>query len=207
MFTGIVRGIGKVANVKSLPGLTTFNFLIPSDLMMGMEIGASVAIDGTCLTVVSVTGNKITFDAIEETLNKTNLKFLKKGDSVNIERAARFGDEIGGHVLSGHIYGTATIQSIKRTENHSVISFNCPNQWTHYMFSKGYIALNGTSLTLVDVDREKGNFSVHLIPETLKRTTFGIKKENDPINVELDTQTQTIVDTLERILYANRSTN
>lgn len=199
MFTGIIRGIGQVAEIKSLQGLTQFSILVPQELMTHLEIGASVAIDGVCLTVVNFNSNIIIFDAIQETLDKTNMKFLKKGDVVNVERSARFGDEIGGHVLSGHIYGTAAVQAIQKSENNHVVFFQCPVAWTKYMFPKGYIALNGTSLTLVDVDKEKGEFSVHLIPETLRKTTFGTKKEQDAINVELDTQTQTIVDTIERI--------
>jgi riboflavin synthase len=200
MFTGIIRGIGKIAEIESLPGLTRLSISIPSDLMGNLEMGASIAVDGVCLTVVRFTSNEVSFDLIQETLDKTNLKFLKKGDLVNIERSARFGDEIGGHILSGHIYGTATVHSVKRTENNWAVFFQCPVEWTNYLFPKGYIALNGTSLTLVDVDKEKGHFSVHLIPETLKRTTFGIKKEHDPINVEIDAQTQTIVDSIARIL-------
>jgi riboflavin synthase len=199
MFTGIVRGIGKIASIQSLPGLTQFSISIDPDLLKDLEVGASIAIDGTCLTVVSFTSDKVVFDAIQETLDKTNMKFLKVGDLVNVERAARFGDEIGGHVLSGHIYGTAMIQSIKRTDNNCAVSLKCPVEWTNYLFPKGYIALNGASLTLVDVDKENGSFSVHLIPETLKKTTFGTKKEQDFVNVELESQTQIIVDTIERI--------
>lgn len=206
MFTGIIRGIGKIAKIKSRPGLSQLSISIDADLLADLEVGASIAIDGTCLTVVSFTSNEAVFDAIEETLNKTNLKCLKEGDLVNVERAARFGDEIGGHILSGHIYGTATIRSIQRTENNCAVSLKCPAEWTNYLFPKGYIALNGASLTLVDVDKENGHFSVHLIPETLKKTTFGIKQEQDSINVELETQTQIIVDTIERI-YANKSTS
>lgn len=206
MFTGIIRGIGEILEIISLPGLTKFIISFPQDLISKLEIGASVAIDGVCLTIVSFSSHEVVFDAIQETLDKTNLKFLEKGNFVNIERAACFGDEIGGHVLSGHIYGTAIIQSLQKTENNCAISLKCPVGWTRYMFPKGYIALNGISLTLVDVDKEKGYFSFHLIPETLKKTTLGIKKKNDLINVELDTQTQTVVDTIERI-YANKSTN
>lgn len=180
MFTGIIRGIGRVAEIKVSPGLLQFSISIPPDLMDNLEIGASIAIDGVCLTVVHFTSNEVFFDVIQETLDKTNLKSLKKGDLVNVERSARFGDEIGGHVLSGHIYGTANVHSIQKTENNYAVSFKCPVAWTHYLFPKGYIALNGTSLTLVDVDKEKGLFSVHLIPETLRKTTFGEKKGSGP---------------------------
>lgn len=206
MFTGIVKGIGKVAKITPTLGSCQYRITMDPHLLTDLQIGASIAIDGTCLTVVSFTPNDATFDAINETLHKTNMKFLKEGDPVNVERAARFGDEIGGHILSGHIIGTATINSIDRTDNNCVIWLKCPTTWTKYLFPKGYIALNGASLTLVDVNKEKGLFSVHLIPETLAKTTFGMKKPNDPINMEIETQTQVIVDTIEKI-YTSKSTS
>lgn len=199
MFTGIVRCIGKIVKNTHLPGFTEYSISMPKNFLSHLEKGASVSIDGVCLTVVSFTSNEATFDAIDETLSRTALKSLKEGDLVNLERAARFGDEVGGHILSGHIFGTATIHSIDRTGNQYVVYLKCPVEWTKYLFPKGYIALNGASLTLVDIDKTHGIFSVHLIPETLKNTTFEIKKINDPINVELDTQTQIIVDTLENL--------
>jgi len=199
MFTGIIRGIGKVVKVKSLEGLTQFQIFLHNALLLDVQKGASIAIDGVCLTVVDSTANEVTFDAINETLNKTNLKLLKEGDLVNIERAARFGDEIGGHILSGHIFGTVNIQSIERPPNNWVITLECPPEWTKYLFPKGYVALNGASLTVVDVDKQGGGFSVHMIPETLEATTFGFKKEGALINLEIETQTQIIVDTIERM--------
>lgn len=199
MFTGIIRGIGKVVKVKSLEGLTQFQIFLDNALLLDVQKGASIAIDGACLTVVDTTANEVTFDAINETLNKTNLKLLKEGDLVNIERAARFGDEIGGHILSGHIFGTVNIQSIERPPNNWVVTLECPPEWTKYLFPKGYVALNGASLTLVDVDKQGGVFSVHMIPETLEATTFGFKKEGALINLEIETQTQIIVDTIERM--------
>ncbi|HEV8052949.1 MAG TPA: riboflavin synthase subunit alpha [Parachlamydiaceae bacterium] len=206
MFTGIIRGVGKIAKLNSKPGACQYQIAMDKNLLTDLQIGASIAIDGTCLTVVSFTKHEATFDAINETLQKTNMKFLKEGDLVNIERAARFGDEIGGHILSGHIFCTAVIDSIERTENNCVIWLKCPLEWIKYLFPKGYIALNGASLTLVDVDKQSGLFSVHLIPETLEKTTFGMKKAKDAINVEIDTQTQAIVDTIERI-YTSKSTS
>lgn len=170
----------------------------------GIQRGASVAVDGVCLTVVDFDEKNIWFDVIAETLNRTTLKILKNGQLVNLERSACFGDEIGGHILSGHIYGTAKIESIKANGLNCEMTLSCPEKWIKYFFQKGFIALNGTSLTLVDVDCAKGLFSVHLIPETLRRTTFRNKQEGDLVNVEIDSQTQIIVDTLERI---NRARN
>ena len=150
-------------------------------------------------TVVKIENHYVWFDVIPETIQRTNLKFIEEGDLVNVERSARFGDEIGGHILSGHIMVIAEIDQKSAYESNQGVTFKIDPQWIKYFFSKGYIALDGVSLTLVDVD-PKGKFSVHLIPETLRMTTFGFKKEGDRVNVELDTQTQIIVDTLERIL-------
>lgn len=119
-----------------------------------------------------------------------------------MERAAKFGDEIGGHLLSGHIFGMAQIDKIDLSSNNCAIFFKCAPEWTQYLFPKGYVALNGVSLTLVDVD-PKGLFSVHLIPETLKRTTFGSSRSGDWVNLEFDSQTQAIVDTLHRMKKLN----
>lgn len=199
MFTGIVQGLQKVREVQRLPGMIKFSVELPESFLGGLEIGASVSVDGVCQTVVRMDQNWVWFDAIQETLDRTSLSDLQPGQKVNIERAARFGDEIGGHILSGHVYGKAQISKIDRWENNQKVTFRCPPEWCKYLFSKGYVAIDGASLTLVDVSSE-GLFSVHLIPETLKMTTLGIKKEGDWVNLELDSQTQAIVDTVERIL-------
>lgn len=205
MFTGIVKGIGKVAQVKIAPGLTTFAVAMDPPLLEGLQQGASIAIDGVCLTVVNFDTKQVWFDAIAETLKRTHFNTLKEDQLVNVERSARFGDEIGGHILSGHIFGTAVVSEIERTPNNCAVTFHCPPEWTKYLFPKGYVALNGASLTLVDVDKMEGRFSVHLIPETLQRSTFGKIKVGDRVNLEFDSHTQTLVDSIES--YANRSTN
>ncbi len=206
MFTGIVRGIGKITEAHHIPGRMRLGVSMEKSLSANVETGASIAIDGVCLTVVSTDQNVVHFDVIQETLDRTTLRLLAPHHQVNIERSARLGDEIGGHLLSGHIYGTAKIFSIEKENNNCVVTLQCAPAWTKYLLPKGYIALNGASLTLVDVHKDTGLFTVHLIPETLQRTTFGTKKVGDIANVELDSQTQAIVDTIERI-YANRSTN
>lgn len=154
--------------------------------------------DGVCQTVVALENQNVWFDAIQETLDKTTLHALAAGNLVNIERAAKFSDEIGGHLVSGHVYGTAQIYKMRNWENNREIQFQCSPSWMKYFFPKGYIAIDGVSLTLVQVD-PKGFFSVHLIPETLRITTLG-RKEGDFVNIELDSQTQVTVDTVERVL-------
>lgn len=199
MFTGIVRGLLKIEKVVKKPGMTSYAAAFTEELLQGLQVGASVSVDGVCQTVVKIDQTLVWFDAIRETLERTTIKFLREGMFVNVERAARFGEEIGGHVLSGHIYGTASIAKTDRFENNKIVTFTCEPAWMKYFFPKGYIALDGVSLTLVDVE-PSGWFTVHLIPETLRRTTLGFKKEGSLVNLEFDSQTQAIVDSVERIL-------
>lgn len=198
MFTGIVRGMCKVDTVQKKPGLLQYAITLPNDLLEGLKLGASVSIAGTCQTVVKIENNNVWFDAIQETLDRTTLKTLKPNQYVNVERSARFGDEIGGHLLSGHIWGTAKIKNIQHKDNNCIMTFQVDPEWIKYFFPKGFIALDGVSLTLTDV-HDDGTFTVHFIPETLRLTTFGSKGVGDLVNVELDSQTQTIVTTIERI--------
>ncbi|MEK7532799.1 MAG: riboflavin synthase, partial [Patescibacteria group bacterium] len=121
-------------------------------------------------------------------------------DRVNIERSASLGDEIGGHLLSGHIMGTAEITDIDHSDNNHRVTFRAPREWMKYIFSKGFIALDGCSLTIVEVDKTASTFTVWLIPETLRVTTFGFKKVGDKVNVEIDSRTQTIVDTVQALM-------
>lgn len=199
MFTGIVQGIARVEEVIAAPGLSTFIIALPEDQVDGVNIGASVAINGTCLTVTRQDGNRLYFDAMQETLRRTTLGNLQPGSQVNFERAARIGDEIGGHLLSGHIHATASICDIVRTENNVTVWFELPVAWAKYVFPKGYIAINGASLTIGEVRNNR--FNIHLIPETLRATTFGTATEGQNVNIEIDSQTQTIVDTLTRLGY------
>ena len=199
MFTGIVKGLFEVSHVQKLPGMVKYSVSLPRSLINGLLIGASVSVDGVCQTVVKIDDEHVWFDAIQETLDRTTLQELKVGAKVNIERSARISDEIGGHLISGHVFGKAKIARIQKWENNQKVTFQCDSSWTKYFFSKGYIAIDGASLTLVDVD-PMGSFSVDLIPETLRITTLGIKKEGDWVNIELDSQTQAIVDTVERVM-------
>ncbi|MFL1466217.1 riboflavin synthase subunit alpha [Marinobacter sp. HN1S83] len=199
MFTGIVQGVATIREVSTAPGLNTYAIQLPADRTEGVTIGASVSINGACLTVTRQEGDFLYFDAMQETLRLTTLGKLTRGDRVNFERAARIGDEIGGHLLSGHVHTTATVASIERPENNVTIEFEVPEAWARYIFPKGYIAINGASLTIGEVAGNR--FNVHLIPETLRATTFGDIREGDVVNIEIDSQTQTIVDTLDRLGY------
>lgn len=198
MFTGIVQGMAKVVSIAKKENFQTHIIQLPTDLAQGLEIGASVAHNGCCLTITDVLGDNVTFDLMQATLRLTNLGELREGDYVNVERAARFGDEIGGHSMSGHISLTAIIDQVIDTPNNRTVWFKMPEDSMKYVLAKGYIGIDGCSLTIGEVENER--FSVHLIPETLERTLFGQRKEGDRVNIEFDPQTQAIVDTVERVL-------
>ena len=137
-----------------------------------------------------------------ETLSKTNLGRLKEGDMVNLERAAKFGDEIGGHLMSGHIITTTRITCIKENDFNRTVWFALPDLLKSYILTKGFVGLDGCSLTIGDVTETE--FNVHLIPETLKRTLFGNRRVGDMVNVEIDPQTQAVVDTVKRFMKQQR---
>ena len=163
-----------------------------------LEQGASVAVSGVCLTTsYLLPPTSCRFDVMGETLAKTSLGSLRVGDRVNVERSARIGDEIGGHLVSGHVTGTVAIREIDTLNNNYIVMFACDASWMPYILPKGFIALDGCSLTIVDVS--DATFTIHLIPETLQRTTFGQKKVGDQINLEIDSMTRAIVDTVARI--------
>lgn len=200
MFTGIVQGIARIERIEAGSGLHRLAIAFPEGSVEGVSRGASIAIDGACLTVTEQQAQTIWFDVMMETLRATTLGHRSEGEAVNFERAARIGDEIGGHLLSGHVHCTARVESIETPENNRRIVFSVPEQWRHYLLPKGYIAVNGASLTIGEVT-ERG-FSVYLIPETLQATTFSDLTQGDEVNLEIDSQTQTIVDTLAKMNLA-----
>ena len=199
MFTGIVAGTG---TIREISGEEVVRIVIDFQSVTtdNLETGASVSIDGTCLTVVDINSPKISFDVIPETLQKTTLGNKSAGSSVNLERALKMGDELGGHLLSGHILGMGEItERVEGMENLD-LRISCPSHIMKFVQEKGYIAIDGISLTIGDVDET--SFSLHLIPETLALTTIGGKQIGDKVNIEVDSMTQTIVTTVERILEA-----
>ena len=199
MFTGIVQGLGEVTQIQDHGGIRRLQVRLPTGRDQGLETGASVAINGVCLTVVGWDQHGVEFDVIDETLRLTNLGDLKVGHVVNVERAARFGDEIGGHVLSGHIHGRAQVTEVVETDANLAVWWAIPEALKKYVLPKGYVSLNGCSLTVGDTERD-GQLGIHLIPETRELTTFGRVMVGDSLNIEIDSQTQAIVDTVERVL-------
>ena len=200
MYTGIVQALLPVAEVEVLTGLRRFHLDFPESMREGLETGASVGLNGVCLTVTDISGPRVTFEAIAETLRITNLKDVEAGTLVNIERSAKEGVEVGGHILAGHVVDTAPILTVEDSENNRRLTFQGRPGWLKYVFDKGFLALNGASLTVANLDRDATTFSVNLIPETLKRTNFDRLGAGDEVNVEVDQQTQAIVDTVERVL-------
>jgi riboflavin synthase len=200
MFTGIVQGTASVQSITDRTGLRSLALSFPPGFGEGLAIGASVAVDGVCLTVTQIRDPQSgSFDVIRQTLSLTTLGSLTAGSRVNVERAAQVGAEVGGHPLSGHIDFTATIVELRRSSNNRMLRIGISAPWMRYLFAKGYVAINGASLTVAEAHREPdgaGWVEVWLIPETLRATTYGDKKKNDLVNVEVDRQTQIFVDTV-----------
>ncbi|MFP4137779.1 MAG: riboflavin synthase subunit alpha [Halomonas sp.] len=206
MFTGIVQGTAEVVAIQEAEAFRTLVVALPAPLRQGLELGASVAHNGVCLTVTAIDGERVGFDLMRETLRVTNLGDLAVGDRVNIERAARFGDEIGGHAMSGHVMAMAELVELDEAPNNRRLWFELPHALGRFLFDKGYIGVDGVSLTIGEVrlaTPEHGpRFCVNLIPETLQRTILGERLPGDRVNVEIDPQTQAIVETVERLLEA-----
>ncbi|PMH44936.1 riboflavin synthase subunit alpha [Vibrio sp. 10N.286.49.B3] len=211
MFTGIVQGLATVVAIEEKDCFQTHIIELTESQALGLKVGASVAHNGCCLTVTKVepvlrevAGGAVSvvhasFDLMQATLRLTNLGKLSPLEQVNIERAAKFGDEIGGHNMSGHISLMAQIDEVVETPNNRTLWFKLPTKEAmNYIFAKGYIGIDGCSLTIGEVEEQR--FSVHLIPETLQRTLFGSRKVSEWVNIEFDPQTQVIVDTVERVL-------
>jgi riboflavin synthase len=198
MFTGIVQGMADVVSIERKTGLQTHTLRMPPPLCDNLTIGASIAHNGCCLTVTDIEDDRVSFDLMSVTLSLTNLGLLKVGDVVNVERAAKFGDEIGGHSMSGHIMQTVTVVDLVPSENNLTMWFSLEESLKKYILTKGYIGLDGCSLTIASVESDR--FSVSFIPETLNKTLFGRRAIGDLVNLEIDPQTQAIVDTVERVL-------
>ena len=196
MFTGIVQGKGEIVSIESGNEITTLGIRVPST--EGLQIGASISIDGVCLTATEFSDEIVSFDVISETLEKTTLGQLEQGHQVNVERSLRYGDEVGGHLLSGHIIGRGLISKADHVGDGAQYSIMAPPDVRKYIVSKGYVGIDGISLTIGDVSEDR--FDLHLIPETLRLTTIGEKQVGDAVNLEIDSTTMMIVETVERMM-------
>jgi riboflavin synthase len=199
MFTGIVQGLCEITGVVDEQNLRRLTVDL-GKLADGLELGASIAINGSCLTVTACEATRVSFDVIQETLNLTNLAELTVTELVNVERSLGFGDEIGGHILSGHVSASVQVADIVETTNTRDLSFAVPAPWMKYLYHKGFVALDGASLTIAATNPAANTISISLIPETIKRTTLGLVQCGAKVNLEIDSQTQTVVETVERLL-------
>ena len=199
MFTGIVQGTGKIVDVIQGETIKSFKIEVPNT--DALEIGASISVDGVCLTATSIENNVVSFDVIQETLNRTTLGQLELNEIVNIERSLKFGDEIGGHLLSGHIMATGIVNEKFESGEGLNFSILAPLSIEKYLLEKGYIAIDGISLTIGEINNSR--FNLHIIPETMRQTTIASKQVGDAVNIEIDSTTQTIVSTVERMTDKN----
>lgn len=197
MFTGITRGTFPVVSLAREPSLLKYAVDL-GEYGAGLELGASVSVDGVCQTVVAREGGVVSFDAIRETLDKTTLDTLELGQRVSVERSARVGDEIGGHDVSGHVTGTGRVAELVKDGPEVTLWIEVPAEWMRYVLPKGFVAIDGSSLTVGETRADR--FALHLIPETLRLTSLGEKEVGDRVNVELDPRTVAIVTTVERVL-------
>jgi riboflavin synthase len=184
MFTGLVEDRGSVAAIRSEGAAIELDLDVPAALTEGVLVGDSIAINGCCLTIVRIEAACWTFQAGEETLSKTNLGDLKQGHQVNLERSLPVDGRLGGHFVLGHVDGTGVVHSILYDGDWVEMWFDVPRELERLMVPKGSVAVDGISLTLVDV--EPGRFSVALIPHTLEVTTLGVRGVGDRVNIETD---------------------
>lgn len=204
MFTGIVQTTALVSQIEDRPGFRKLRLQLASQFLKQLTQGASIAINGTCLTATafdaSIELGWVQFDIIDETLRLTNLGQLALGAVVNFERSLTLGSELGGHILSGHIQTKAEVLQIVESADNWAIQLQLAPEWQPYVFSKGFIAIDGISLTVGVV--EDGRFWLHIIPETLAVTNLGSRQAGSQVNIEIDQQSYTIVQTVERLLLA-----
>jgi riboflavin synthase len=203
MFTGIVTAQGLIKRIQNQPNYTTLSIKAPKGFAQNLKRGASVAINGVCLTVKKGSTDNLEFDVITETLDKTNLKLLKKNEKVNLERSMVATSEIGGHLVSGHIFGVGVIKSIDDRGDTKDLRIQAPAAMMQYLFYKGYIALNGCSLTVGKV--LKSSFNIHLIPETIKVTNFQSLQKGNLVNIEIDQTTFNSVETIKKIMLERKA--
>ena len=187
MFTGIAEELGEVVAVDDLGDAARLTVRGPR-VTGGVANGDSIAVNGVCLTVSSHTGDAFTADVMRETLTRSSLGALAPGAAVNLERSVRLADRLGGHLVQGHVDGTGTIASRTPADHWDLVRIAMPPGLARYVVEKGSVAVDGISLTVVSTDGEwdAGWFEVSLIPETLKRTTLGVKQPGETVNLEVD---------------------
>jgi len=185
VFTGIVEELGTVTALEEQGDAMRLSVRGPH-VVADATRGDSIAVNGCCLTVAAYDGETFTADVMRETLLKTSLGALAPGSRVNLERAVTPSTRLGGHVVQGHVDGVGTLQSREPSEHWELVAVSLPATLARYLVAKGSVAVDGVSLTVVEVDDAEHRFTVSLIPETLARTTLGHKQVGDPVNLEVD---------------------
>jgi riboflavin synthase len=203
MFSGIVVGTGKVNKVIKFEDYNVLEISYPKEFTKNLKKGASVSVNGVCLTSKNKGSKILKFDVIEETLKRTNLRNVCKNDFVNLERSISASTEIGGHLMSGHVHYAAKILEIVNKKGIKDIKISLDEKYSDYVLEKGYIGINGCSITIGKVN--KNSFLVHLIPETLEITNLNFIQKNDLVNIEIDQNTIAIVDTVKKTLARKKS--
>ena len=203
MFSCIVQGTGKVQKITAKKSYISIEISAPKNFNKKLKKGASISVNGVCLTSLDSGQRKLKFDVINETLSKTNISKLKKGSLVNLERSITASTEIGGHLMSGHIHFSGRVEKILTKNTNKDLQIKFPRKYKEYIFEKGYIGLNGCSLTLGKVNKD--SFYVHLIPETLEVTNLNVLKKGSLVNIEIDQNTIAVVETVKNSLAAQKS--
>jgi len=185
MFTGLVESLGKVANIAIATdsAVITFDSVPFADQL---NIGDSVSVNGTCLTVTELGNESFSVDVMTQTLKLTSLQSLEKGDAVNLERAALVSSRLGGHIVQGHIDGTGSIAQLTPGEKWLQMDIQFPSDLMKYVVPQGSICIDGVSLTVGSVSDDLNQITVWLIPETLAKTNLSAKKPGDLVNIEVD---------------------
>lgn len=183
MFTGIIEGAGKIIGKRTVGGGIAYDFEAAFDLTEPEE-GESIAVNGACLTAYNIRGRSFSADVSPETLSRTKLGLIGPGTIVNLERALKLSDRLGGHLVSGHVDCLATVASRKEIGNYTIFSFTLPSEQGRYIIEKGSITIDGVSLTVNSCG--SGHFTVSVIPHTLKVTTLGTLKVGSKVNIEVD---------------------
>lgn len=203
MFSGIVECMGKITTIDKTKDYYQIEVGFPSGFNENLKKGASIAVDGVCLTSKDNGHSQLKFDVIPETINKTRFSQLEVGDAVNLERSISASSEIGGHLMSGHVQCIGTVKDINDKGEIKDIQIEIPSLFSKYIIEKGYIGVNGCSLTIGGVN--DNCFYVHLIPETLQITNISKLKIGNMVNIEIDQNTIAIVDTVNNFLLAQKS--
>ena len=198
MFSGIVSAKAKVSKVKKFDDYLSVEISTPKGFNKNLKRGASISVNGVCLTSKDSGSKSLKFDVIEETLDRTNLKNITKGDMVNLERSIKASTEIGGHLMSGHIHFSGKVKKIVDKKNTRDMQITLAKKYADYVMEKGYIGINGCSLTIGKVN--VGDFNIHLIPETLDITNLGQLLKGSLVNIEIDQNTITVVNTVKKTL-------